>query len=136
MTIIVDDDDMDRYIARRRLAKVDGLGDIIEVETGDKFIDVICANAANFVGQPDPMVVLMDINMPGMDGFQTAEKLQSLVEQGEVPDSFIIMMFTSSKNPRDRERAEANPLIKGYIVKPIDDAAVEHIKALQAGESD
>ena len=80
-------------------------------------------------------MVLLDLFMPGMDGFQTAEKLQSLVERGEVPDSFIIMMFTSSKNPRDRERAEVNPLIKGYIVKPIDDAAVEQIKALQAGES-
>ncbi|MEL7310305.1 MAG: response regulator [Pseudomonadota bacterium] len=126
--VVVDDDEMDRYIARRRLSVFESFGEVYEIESGQDFIRLICDSDGPLASPSTPIVVLMDINMPGLDGFETAEQLRLLVEKGQVPPSVVVMMFSSSENPHDRERAEQNSIIKGYVVKPIDDAAISALE--------
>jgi CheY-like chemotaxis protein len=59
-----------------------------------------------------PDVVLMDIAMPGMDGFETAEKIRAQL------DSITIVAVTASAMVGDKERI-LDSGFEGYISKPI-----------------
>ncbi len=65
--------------------------------------------------------------MPGLGGFQTVEEIQQRsADEGRDTNSVVVMMFTSSNNPRDRERpAEFNNVL-GYIQKPLDSDGILH----------
>lgn len=64
--------------------------------------------------EPMPLIVLIDINMPGMDGFSVVKKIRGDSFFAKMP---FISMLTSSHQKEDMERAEelgAN----AYLVKP------------------
>lgn len=63
-----------------------------------------------------PALVLLDINMPMMTGFEVVEQVRSDPFFAELP---IFCMLTSSSAPRDRERAKAIGAT-GFLVKPTD----------------
>ncbi|MEO0322374.1 MAG: response regulator [Myxococcota bacterium] len=119
VTVIVDDDENDRYLTRRFLGKHQEFGEVLEARTGNEFLQEIADGGKLELLTKGRVLVLMDINMPGLNGFQTAEALAERVARNEVPASVVVLMFTSSNNPQDRARAEAISIVQGYIVKPI-----------------
>jgi len=75
--------------------------------------------------QPEiPDAIFLDVNMPKIDGWGFLNKY------GEIPieKSPIIIMLTTSMNPEDQLKADANPLVKGFKNKPLTE---EHLKELQ-----
>jgi signal transduction histidine kinase/CheY-like chemotaxis protein len=107
--LIVDDNVVNRRIfvemlARRRMKPV-------AVESGAAALDAL--SAASHAGHPFPLV-LLDANMPGLDGFSVAEEI------GRRPElaGATIMMLTSSGEYGDTERCRAAG-IAAYLVKPI-----------------
>jgi len=75
--------------------------------------------------QPEiPDAIFLDVNMPKIDGWGFLEKY------GEIPvvKSPIIIMLTTSMNPEDQLKADANPLVKGFKNKPLTE---DHLKELQ-----
>lgn len=62
-----------------------------------------------------PDLILLDINIPQMDGYEVATKLSHMPETMSIP----IIALTANVNPGDRERTLAAGC-KGYISKPID----------------
>lgn len=125
--VVVDDNEFDRYIVKRKLAKVAGFGDVSEAVAGDRFLDSVEKGESLCDRAPPPQLVLMDINMPRLNGFETVERLQDIVHAGRGAASIVVMMFTSSNNPSDRQRAKSIPMIKGYICKPLDEDGIERI---------
>lgn len=69
----------------------------------------------NLTQQEQPDLILMDINIPGMDGFETATRIKSLPGLKTVP----IIAVTAKVMLGDRERA-LTAGCDGYIAKPID----------------
>jgi CheY-like chemotaxis protein len=65
----------------------------------DSAADAVYAMNAAIRCQPE--VVLLDINLPGGDGFVVADRLRASEDLGTTPIIFI----TASKNPELRERA-------------------------------
>ena len=61
-----------------------------------------------------PHLILMDINLPGMDGYEASTKIKGMEQLKEVP----IVAVTANVNPGDRERSLAAGC-DGYISKPI-----------------
>lgn len=66
-------------------------------------------------GQIDPVLILLDIQLPGMDGYAVAKALRSDPKQQAIP----IVAVTSYAMAGDRERCLAAGC-NGYIEKPID----------------
>ncbi len=129
--VVIDDEKVDRYIVKRRMSKLDVFGDVIEATNGDRFLDEYFQNENEFQDSvPPPLLLLMDVNMPGRNGFETVEEIQRRMVDGRGPESIVIMMFTSSGNENDRARAETLDAVKGYITKPLDEKGIETILEL------
>lgn len=65
--------------------------------------------------QERPVFILMDINLPGMDGIETTRRIRDSEVDGSIP----IIAITSYAMAGDRERI-LNAGCNGYIEKPID----------------
>lgn len=75
---------------------------------------------------PDPTVMLLDINMPKMSGWQLLDEFKQL--DNAVQSRYSIYMLTSSADVKDRAKASDYPFLKGYLLKPL--SATDLQKAL------
>ena len=67
--------------------------------------------------QERPVFILMDINLPGMDGLETTKRIRSSEVNGDIP----IIAITAHAMQGDREAClEAG--MNGYVTKPVDSA--------------
>ncbi|MEY3343235.1 MAG: hypothetical protein RL090_919 [Bacteroidota bacterium] len=77
--------------------------------------------------QPLPDILFLDIRMPEMTGFELLDKLLQAYPI-EAIKKMRIFMLTSSLDENDNQKAADNPLIEGYLGKPLD--IVELVKIL------
>lgn len=73
-------------------------------------------------------LILLDINMPGMNGFEFLEAYERL-RVGQRARA-VVVMLTSSPDATDRERARAFASVRGYVTKPIDQASAQSLVRL------
>ena len=66
--------------------------------------------------QPDVDVILMDLQMPGMDGFEAATRIKAMPACAEIPIVFITAVF--SENPHVKRGYEVGGV--DYFTKPFD----------------
>lgn len=118
--IVVDDDSTDRYIVGRQLSKSALFGEILEASTGVEFLDKYTDRLKSANNDETPTIVLMDINMPLMNGFETVAELQRRLASEIQRSKIDIFMYSSSAREEDKSRSENFALVKGYIVKPFE----------------
>lgn len=128
--VIVDDGEADRYLVRRRLSKSGQFDELIEVTSGDRFLEEFFGDNAPVYTGETPLLILMDINMPGRDGFQTIEEAEVLIAEGRGPANALVLMYTSSLNERDQERARQMTIVKGYLPKPMRNDSIDFIREM------
>lgn len=112
---IIDDDDVYCFTTELLLRRVLRVFRISVFNNGSDAIQYLHKNHRTPNEIPD--IVLLDINMPVMDGWQFLNELSSFGEQ--LLKSPCIYMVTSSIWPQDRKRAEVYPAIRGFASKPI-----------------
>lgn len=66
-------------------------------------------------GEKMPEMILFDLNMPVMDGWEFVEEYLKLPIAKQIP----LFVFTSSINPADKEKSFSYSSIKGFIQKPL-----------------
>ncbi len=119
--MIIDDEEVDRYLAMRTLGKFDEIGRIAEFEDGAEAFEAL--SSPDFRREwesPPPALILLDINMPRMTGFEFLDQILQFKDEVASPwDGCVILMVTSSDYSGDKERAAAYEAVKGYIQKPI-----------------
>lgn len=110
--LLVEDDQLDVMDIRRTLDKMNIMYRLNVTKNGEEAIDFLNKqNAENNPGLPD--VVLIDINMPRMNGFEFLHVLRNTAEWKHLK-CFII---TTSTEKVDKEHAQRLN-VSGYIVKP------------------
>lgn len=75
------------------------------------------AEAIEACRERPPALVLMDLQMPGMDGLQAARALRRLQARGELPP-FPIVALTAHATPQDRDNCIEAGMV-GFITKPV-----------------
>jgi CheY-like chemotaxis protein len=119
-TLIVDDDEMVIFLHK-----------IAVVESGLTANPVIAYNgreALDFVNRSENretvFLVLLDINMPELNGWEFLEAIQSL------DTSIYVVMVTSSVDSRDKKKAKSYKQVIEYMEKPLSINACLQIKTL------
>lgn len=75
-------------------------------------------------GNLHPTLILLDINMPLMDGWDFAKSYEKLPD--DLRTSKIVIL-SSSINPSDKEKAESSPVISGFYSKPLTIETIQEI---------
>jgi len=109
--LIVDDDPVIRVFAADALEAI-GF-ESVEVESGEE--------ALEFVSRSTPDLILLDLRMPGMDGFATCRRLRERPETRDTP----IIITTGSTDSSTIDRA-FHAKATDFIAKPIDSQLLKH----------
>lgn len=112
---IVDDDEIYQFTVIKTLKSINLDKNIISFSDGEEAINFMMDNLNNEEELPD--VILLDINMPIMDGFQFMEEYVKI--KPKVGKNISIYMVSSSVDPVDMQRAKNISEISDYIIKPI-----------------
>ncbi len=75
--------------------------------------------ALEAIAEEKPDLVLLDIMLPGLDGFSVCEKIKQNPETSNIP----VILLTAKKTPEDLARGEAVGADQ-YITKPFKSAMV------------
>ena len=103
--LLIEDNEQNRYLATFLL---ESRGYVVVAEPdGPRGIAT--------AGAIDPVMILLDIQLPGMDGYAVAHALRAIEVLRETP----IIAVTSHAMPGDREKAMVAGC-SGYVEKPID----------------
>lgn len=121
--LLVEDNQDDYEAAVRSLKKSHFLNPIMWCKNGREALDYIYKEGA-FADNPDvtrPDLILLDLNMPGIDGRQVLQKLKEDPETRSIP----VVILTTSKDSKDIDRCY-DMGASTYIQKPIDFDGLTH----------
>lgn len=110
--LLVDDNAMDVDLALRALKRAKLPNPILVARDGEEALEWIPRWEA---GEPTPAVILLDINMPKVDGLEVVRKLKAHPELRVIP----VVMLTTSANAPDVKTGYLYGA-NSYIVKPVD----------------
>lgn len=120
--MLVDDDETTNMVNQMLLEDLDITRELLVARNGKEALELIKQHYQANGCYPD--LILLDINMPVMNGFE----FLSAFEQLEINDksSIVIVMLTTSMNPADVTRAQSAP-IKGFLNKPLTEHGLREV---------
>ncbi len=110
--LVVDDDSIANFLIERIVHSTGLARNIMKALNGKEALKAFTDASDGSV----PDVVLLDLNMPVMNGFEFLQAFNTLELMEK--DQILIILVTSSNNPSDIERARELG-IKYYLTKPI-----------------
>lgn len=127
--LLVEDSETDAKLTIRTLKK-HGLADkLMWVKDGAEALDFVLARGRYQKRNPHhkPKLILLDLNMPKVDGFQVLENLRLRTELHSVP----VVVLTASEVETDR--LKSNILgVNAYLEKPVDeDGFIKAVKEVE-----
>ena len=120
--ILIDDDESSNFLNTIFINKLNLDIDVHSFLDGQQGLDYII-NKGDFDGDDaisTPCMIMLDINMPTMDGWQFIEKYEELVPK-ELKEQIFIVLVTISDREDDKLRAQKNIYINEFIQKPLSD---------------
>jgi CheY-like chemotaxis protein len=111
--LLVEDDYLDIMNVERELKKINITHPIHVARNGREALDMLKGHGVTKIS-PAPSVILLDINMPKMNGLEFLTELRREPEFSHIP----VFIMTTSNEETDRLAAQRLN-VAGYIVKPL-----------------
>ena len=113
--LLVEDDIFDTMMAQKTFAKFNVPHQLHTAFNGEEALDMLLGRSGVAAIEPLPELILLDLNMPRMNG------LEFLVEMRATPELSAIPVFITTTSDMAGERAATAELaVSGYILKPLD----------------
>jgi CheY-like chemotaxis protein len=115
LILLAEDDEGHAELIRLNMERARVLNGIVHVPDGQEALDFV-RREGKFAGRRHgPLIVLLDINMPRLDGVETLRQLKADRRTAKIP----VIMLTTTDDPREVERCyELGCNI--YITKPVE----------------
>ena len=112
--LMADDDDDDFLLTKKALKESHLINDLHRVKDGEELLQYL-RNEDGFTNQHcRPGVILLDLNMPKMDGREALKELKSDPKLRDIP----VVVFTTSKAEEDIIRSYQLG-VNSFITKPV-----------------
>lgn len=118
--MLIDDNPDDNFFHIREIKKVGTLNIVVTLNSGSEALKYLAEKE-----EPRADLIFLDINMPGMNGWEFLERYKEL--DTDLQGRAIIVMLTTSDNSDDIARAQKNPHVFNYITKPLTRQKMEDI---------
>ena len=115
MIWVIDDDAIYQIIVNKIIQRSEMFSTIFSFKNGKDAIDALYSSIQNKEGFPD--IILLDINMPIMDGWEFMEEMEMIKSQ--INKKINIYIVSSSIAVEDKNKTKTYPDILGYLSKPV-----------------
>lgn len=121
--LVIDDDPLFMLLLKKTIVKYELSDNVTDFNNGLEAIEYL----KPIINEPSllPDIILVDIEMPMMDGWEFLEEFIPLLQKASKKISIYIA--TSSIAEPDQIKSTTFPLIKGYLHKPIDEPILSKI---------
>ena len=124
--LMVDDNENDLLFTRIALQRCGVDYEVQAFERAQEALDMLRTRPDHGID-----LILLDINMPVMDGFAFLQAFEALppVQRGRA----VVVMLSSSSDPADHARASGHASVRGFLSKPLtQNAAAELLQLVRA----
>lgn len=119
--LLVDDDSTTNYLNQRLLDRLAVTDQVLVAQDGQQALNLVSRHCQS-AEVACPTLILLDLNMPGMNGHEFLAAYRQLVP---VP-ACVVVVLTSSLHPRDMQRA-ADTVVSSYLSKPLTSEKVQQL---------
>jgi CheY-like chemotaxis protein len=115
LILLAEDDDGHASLVQRNLQRAGIVNHVVHVKDGQQTLDFIRCEGAYAERTPNgPLLLLLDINMPRLDGVEVLRRLKADDKTAKIP----VIMLTTTDDPREVQRCyELGCSV--YITKPV-----------------
>lgn len=125
--MLIDDDEIFNFL-NQRILELSGIAGSIQIFTAARKALVWLQENEPSASEVWPEIILLDIRMPGMDGFEFLEQFAQLpVERLR---QIKVFMLTSSIDERDKSKSLNYPFVYGYYSKPMSPEVLREMDAI------
>ncbi len=108
--LLVEDDRVDAMTVERSLKEIKVMNPLQVANNGEEALDVL-----KNTQQPRPCIILLDLNMPKMNGLEFLKVIKNERRWQRIP----VIVLTTSRNDQDKIES-FNMGVAGYMIKPVD----------------
>ncbi|WP_419213452.1 response regulator [Maribacter sp. X9] len=126
--IVVDDNRVDLFLNTLLVKKLNIAEEVVSFEKPLQALGYLRTLAKK---RTDNILLLLDLNMPDISGFEFLEALPPMIDQLEC---FDVLIVTSSIDCEDRNKAYSNPLVNDFLIKPLRLEELNHSIGLRSTE--
>lgn len=119
--VLIDDEPANNFISESYIRRMNLTDHVVKFESPVKALSYFESIISNCDTKPD--LVLLDINMPLMNGWEFLNRLRSI----KLNNKIALVMLSSSMNKSDLQRAEEAPEVSLFLQKPLEEQGIEKI---------
>lgn len=123
--LLIDDDPATNFLNKFLIEKEGVAKHVVCIQSAEEALEFIEESINK--GHQHPEMIFLDINMPGMDGWEFLEAYAKMTDEKEV--SKIVVMLTTSLDPNDRKKAAALRHVNDFLNKPLTREKIQKIIA-------
>jgi CheY-like chemotaxis protein len=114
--LLIDDDPINNIVNNKLLKKFNPSLEIVEFLSARKALQYLLDNGSSL-----PNIILLDINMPEMNGWEFLKVYQPLNLYCK------LFLLTSSIAHEDIKQSKEYPVVQGFLTKPLEDDKIRKI---------
>jgi CheY-like chemotaxis protein len=122
--MLIDDDRNDNFFHEREIKKNNPEANVIVMETGLEALKYL----KSMFKKKDikPVLIFLDINMPGMNGWEFLDQYSHLGK--ETQSNVMVIMLTTSDSSESKARVRGWDFVSDYITKPLTKEKLRNLK--------